>query len=150
MKIVVQRSKKACVRVNEKTVGSISHGLMLLVGLTDSDTLADLKFCAKKVANLRIFDDSEGKMNLSIKDVSGEILSISQFTLYGNTEKGNRPSFIKAARPEVARPLYEKFNELLEIEHGLHVETGEFGAMMDIDFINDGPVTLLIESPQKQ
>lgn len=146
MRIVVQRAKNARVIVDEKTVGEIDHGLMLLVGITHDDTVEDINYCAKKVANLRIFDDALGKMNLSIKDVGGGILSISQFTLYGNTEKGNRPSFIGAARSEMAEPLYQQFNKVLQLEHGLQVETGIFGAMMDVDFVNDGPVTLIIES----
>ena len=146
MKIVVQRAKNAKVIVDEKVVGEIDHGLMLLVGITHNDASEDAKYCAKKIANLRIFDDHEGKMNLSVKDVGGEVLSISQFTLYGNVEKGNRPSYIKAARPEVANALYNEFNEILRESHGLQVETGVFGAMMDIDFINDGPVTLIVES----
>jgi D-tyrosyl-tRNA(Tyr) deacylase len=145
MKIIVQRAKHAKVIVDEKTVGAIEHGLMLLVGITHGDTLEEVNYCAKKVANLRIFDDEFGKMNLSVKDVGGGILSISQFTLYANAEKGNRPSFISAARPEVAEPLYHQFNEILQDEYGLQVETGVFGAMMDIDFINDGPVTLIVE-----
>ncbi|MCL1949621.1 MAG: D-aminoacyl-tRNA deacylase [Turicibacter sp.] len=146
MKIVVQRAKNAQVRVNDETVGQISHGLMLLVGITHNDTLKDLEYGAKKVANLRIFEDADGKMNLSVKDVGGHILSISQFTLYGETKKGNRPSFIEAARPETAKGLYDQFNEILREVHGLKVETGVFGAMMDVRFTNDGPVTLLVES----
>jgi len=146
MKIVVQRAKDAKVVVDGKVVGSIPHGLMLLVGITHDDTVENARFCAKKVANLRIFEDEDGVMNLSVKGVGGGVLSISQFTLYGNIEKGNRPSYIKAARPEVAEPMYEQFNEILRVEHGLQVETGVFGAMMDIDFTNDGPVTLIVES----
>jgi len=146
MRIVVQRAKGAKVIVDGEIVGAIDHGLMLLVGITHDDTKEFARFCAKKIANLRIFADDEGVMNLSVKDVGGGVLSISQFTLYGNVEKGNRPSYIKAARPEFAQPLYEEFNEILRVEHGLQVETGVFGAMMDIDFINDGPVTLLVES----
>ena len=146
MKIVVQRAKNAKVVVDSKTVGPIEQGLMLLVGITHTDTVEDALFCAKKIANLRVFEDEGGVMNLSVKDVGGGILSISQFTLYGNIEKGNRPSYIKAARPEFAEPLYNEFNEILRAEHGLQVETGVFGAMMDIDFINDGPVTLVVES----
>ena len=145
MKIVVQRAKDAKVVVDGKVVGAIDHGLMLLVGITHDDTVENARFCAKKIANLRIFEDDGGVMNLSVKDVGGGVLSISQFTLYGNVEKGNRPSYIKAARPEYAEPLYEEFNEILQVEHGLQVETGVFGAMMDIDFINDGPVTLIVE-----
>lgn len=146
MKIVVQRAKDAKVIVDKKVVGAVDHGLMLLVGITHDDTVEDAKYCAKKIANLRIFADDNGVMNLSVKDVNGGVLSISQFTLYGNIEKGNRPSYIKAARPEVAEPLYEEFNKILRSEHGLQVETGVFGAMMDIDFTNDGPVTLIVES----
>ena len=146
MKIIVQRAKDAKVTVDGQTVGAISHGLMLLVGMTHTDTSFDVRYCAKKIANLRIFEDDEGKLNLAVKDVGGEILSISQFTLYGNTEKGNRPSFTEAARPELAEPLYNEFNEILRAEHGIHVETGVFGAMMEIDFVNEGPVTLVVES----
>ena len=146
MKIVVQRAKDAKVVVDGEVVGEIEHGLMLLVGITHDDRIEDAKYCAKKIANLRIFEDDGGIMNLSVKDVCGGVLSISQFTLYGNIEKGNRPSYIKAARPEVAKALYNEFNEILRVEHGMHVETGVFGAMMDIDFINDGPVTLIVES----
>lgn len=146
MRIIVQRAKNARVIVDEKIVGAVDHGLMLLVGLAHDDTVMDVDYCAKKVAQLRIFDDEFGKMNLSVKDVGGGVLSISQFTLYGSTEKGNRPSFIGAARPEIAEPLYLRFNEILQFEHGIQVETGIFGAMMDVDFVNDGPVTLIVES----
>jgi len=146
MKIIVQRAKNAKVIVDGQIVGTISRGLMLLIGITHDDTLEDVKYCAKKVADLRIFEDDAGKMNLSVKDIGGSILSISQFTLYGSTEKGNRPSFTEAARPEVAAPLYEAFNEELRHTHHLQVETGVFGALMEIDFINDGPVTLVVES----
>ena len=146
MKIVVQRTRDAKVIIDEKIIGSIDYGLMLLVGITHDDTLEDVKYCANKIAKLRIFEDEMGKMNLSIKDVGGGILSISQFTLYGNVEKGNRPSFINAAPPEMAESIYHQLNRILQVEHGLKVETGVFGTMMDIDFINDGPVTLIIES----
>jgi len=149
MKIVVQRAKNARVVVDDQVVGAIDNGFVLLVGITHEDTLEDVKYCAKKIAGLRIFDDAEGKMNLSIKEVDGKILSISQFTLYGNIEKGNRPSFTCAARPEVAEPLYNQLNEILKTEYGLWVETGIFGAMMDVTFINNGPVTLIVESPSK-
>ena len=146
MRVIVQRATQAKVTVDGKVTGQIEHGLMLLVGLTHEDGLKDLEYCAKKVANLRIFEDEAGKMNLSVTDVSGAILSISQFTLYGETKKGNRPSFIEAARPEVAEPLYHQFNQILRDSYGLKVETGVFGAMMDVSFTNNGPVTLIVES----
>ena len=146
MRVVVQRARQAKVTVDGKVTGAIEHGLMLLVGITHEDTVKDLEYCAKKVANLRIFDDEQGKMNLSIKEVGGSILSISQFTLYGETKKGNRPSFIEAARPEVAEPLYHQFNQILRETYEIQVETGIFGAMMDVSFTNNGPVTLIVES----
>ncbi len=121
---------------------------MLLVGVTDGDTQKEAELLAKKVAQMRVFEDAEGKMNLALKDVDGAILSISQFTLYADCKKGNRPSFIKAARPETAAPLYDYFNELLRTEYGLQVETGRFGADMKVDFINDGPVTILLDTAE--
>ena len=146
MRVVVQRARQAKVTVDGKVTGAIEHGLMLLVGITHEDTVKDLEYCAKKVANLRILEDEQGKMNLSIKEVGGSILSISQFTLYGETKKGNRPSFIEAARPEVAEPLYHQFNQILRETYEIQVETGIFGAMMDVSFTNNGPVTLIVES----
>lgn len=148
MRVVVQRARQAKVTVDGKVTGAIEHGLMLLVGITHEDTVKDLEYCAKKVANLRIFEDEQGKMNLSIKEVGGSILSISQFTLYGETKKGNRPSFIAAARPETAIPLYEAFNTGLK-QRGIPVSTGKFGEDMDVSLVNDGPVTILIDSKNK-
>ncbi|ERI08875.1 D-aminoacyl-tRNA deacylase [Aneurinibacillus aneurinilyticus] len=145
MRVVVQRSKQASVTVHGEMTGKIDSGLVLLVGITHSDTKDDAEYVAEKIANLRIFEDGDGKMNRSVKDVDGAILSVSQFTLYGDTRKGRRPSFVDAARPEQAEPLYDFFNEKLR-EQGLRVETGIFGAMMEVALVNDGPVTLLIES----
>ena len=146
MKTVVQRCSRAEVRIGGETVGKIGKGFVLLVGITHEDTEKEVEWMAKKVAALRVFGDEEGKMNLAITDTGGSILSISQFTLYGDARKGNRPSFVNAARPEVAEPLYERFNTLLRTQYGLTVETGVFGADMQVDFINDGPVTILLET----
>lgn len=145
MRIVVQRSKEANVKVNNEIVGSITKGLVLLVGITHDDTREDAAFLADKVVNLRIFEDEQDKMNLSLLDVDGSILSVSQFTLYGDCRKGRRPNFMAAAKPDYALELYHHFNDLLRLK-GVQVETGEFGAMMDVQLINDGPVTLLLES----
>lgn len=145
MRVVVQRSKNAKVTVNGEITGQISKGLVLLVGVTHDDKEVDAVFLADKIANLRIFEDNAGKMNLSLLDVGGEILSVSQFTLYGDCRKGRRPNFMEAARPEQANQLYERFNSLLR-EKDIKVETGIFGAMMDVELINDGPVTLIVES----
>lgn len=149
MRIIVQRCSRAEVRIDGETVGQIGTGFLLLVGITHEDTKQEAEYLAKKVANMRIFNDAEGKMNLSLTDVGGAILSISQFTLYGNANKGNRPSFIKAAPPEVAEPLYAYFNTLLRELYGLTVETGRFGADMKVDFVNDGPVTILLDSADR-
>lgn len=148
MKVVVQRAKRAKVTVNGETVGSIGHGLVLLVGVTHSDTIEDVAFVADKIAHLRIFEDESGKMNLSVLDVGGEILSMSQFTLYGDCRKGRRPNFMEAAKPDHALPIYEALNEALR-QKGIRVETGKFGAMMEVELINDGPVTLIVESKEK-
>ncbi|RAU93065.1 D-aminoacyl-tRNA deacylase [Paenibacillus sp. YN15] len=145
MRIVVQRCKEASVTVEGKVTGAIGPGLALLVGITHEDIEEDARFAAEKIANLRIFEDDGGKMNLSVLETGGAILSVSQFTLYGDCRKGRRPNFMAAARPEQAEPLYERFNALLR-EQGLQVETGIFGAMMDVSLINDGPVTLIVET----
>ncbi|MBE1554607.1 D-aminoacyl-tRNA deacylase [Sporosarcina limicola] len=145
MRVVLQRSGPASVRVDGEVTGSIDKGYVLLVGITHSDTEEDAAYIAKKIAGLRLWEDSEGKMNRSILEVDGAILSVSQFTLYGDVKKGRRPSFIDAARPEQAKPLWETFNRRLE-EEGLHVQTGIFGAMMAVELVNDGPVTICIDS----
>jgi D-tyrosyl-tRNA(Tyr) deacylase len=145
LKVVVQRVRSASVNVDGKTVGKIDQGLVLLVGVAESDSEADIEFVANKCAELRIFQDDQQKMNLSLIDIEGEILSISQFTLLGDTRKGRRPSFIKAADPDKAEAFYTYFNQILT-NKGIKVETGVFGAMMDVALINDGPVTLIVES----
>lgn len=144
MKVVVQRSKKSSVSINNKIVGKIDKGLVILVGFTDGDSLKDIDYIVKKIVNLRIFDDDNGVMNKSIKDVSGSILSISQFTLYAETKKGNRPSYIKAMNGNDATKLYDIFND--KLREYINVETGEFGADMMVSISNDGPVTIIIES----
>lgn len=145
MRVVLQRSKEAKVEVDGKVVGAIEKGFVLLVGITHSDQLEDAKYLADKIAHLRVFEDENEKMNHSILDRGGAILSISQFTLYGDTRKGRRPNFMNAAKPDQAKELYEQFNSLLR-NHGLSVETGIFGAMMDVHLVNDGPVTLILDS----
>jgi D-tyrosyl-tRNA(Tyr) deacylase len=147
LRVVVQRVRTASVCVNNKVVGKIEQGLLLLIGVSDTDSKSDVEFVANKCAELRIFPDNEGKMNRSVLDVGGEILAISQFTLLGDTRKGRRPSFIKAAKPEIAEDYYCYFNQILN-QKGLHVETGIFGAMMDVELINAGPVTLIIDSKE--
>ncbi|AND41624.1 MULTISPECIES: D-aminoacyl-tRNA deacylase [Cytobacillus] len=145
MRVVVQRSKEASVTVDGKTVGSIKKGFVLLVGVTHEDKEEDAAFLADKIANLRVFEDENGKMNFSLLDQEGEILSVSQFTLYGDCRKGRRPNFMEAASPAHAVNIYDAFNRYLEAK-GLKVETGVFGAMMDVQLTNDGPVTLILES----
>jgi D-aminoacyl-tRNA deacylase len=148
MRVVVQRAKHASVTVNSEIVGSIEFGLVLLVGVTHQDTEEDAAFVADKIAHLRIFEDESGKMNRSLLDVGGAILSVSQFTLYGDCRKGRRPNFMEAAKPDHALRIYEAFNEELR-KKGILVETGQFGAMMDVALTNDGPVTLIVESKEK-
>ncbi|MGE6615041.1 D-tyrosyl-tRNA(Tyr) deacylase [Bacillus mycoides] len=145
MRVVLQRSKEASVTVDGEIVGQIPFGLTLLVGITHEDTEKDATYIAEKIANLRIFEDESGKMNHSVLDMKGQVLSISQFTLYGDYRKGRRPNFMDAAKPDYAEHLYDFFNEEVR-KQGLHVETGQFGAMMDVSLINDGPVTLIVES----
>ncbi|MCX2738766.1 D-aminoacyl-tRNA deacylase [Pontibacter anaerobius] len=150
MRIVIQRVTQAAVEIEGSTKGQIGPGLLLLAGFTSDDTEEDLKWMAGKVAALRIFSDDEGKMNLSVKDVDGDVLVISQFTLYANTKKGNRPSYINAAPPAVSIPLYERFVQLMEEAMGKPVQTGEFGADMKVSLLNDGPVTITIDTKNKE
>lgn len=147
MRLVVQRVTSASVKVGEEITGAINEGYMVLVGVTHEDAEEDVHYLAEKLAHLRIFEDENGKMNHSLLDVKGSVLSVSQFTLYGDTRKGRRPNFMKAAKPDVANSLYECFNETLR-EKGIHVETGRFGAMMDVSLTNSGPVTMLMDSKE--
>ena len=144
MRVLLQRVSRAEVRVAGRVTGAVGRGYCLLVGFTGGDTHAAVEWMADKVHGLRLFQDDEGKMNLALDDVGGAVLVVSQFTLYGDASKGRRPSFIDAARPDVAIPLYERFIAALR-ERGLIVATGEFGAMMDVELVNDGPVTLMLE-----
>ena len=145
MRAVLMKVRSASVRVEGKTVGKIGQGYLILLGVTHEDTEAQCRKLADKLCSLRIFDDENDKINLSLDDVGGEILVISQFTLYGNCRKGRRPEFLRAARPETAIPLYEKFVALCR-EKGYHVETGEFGAHMEVESVNDGPFTLVVDT----
>lgn len=144
MKLVIQRVKNAKVEVDNKIVGKIEKGFLVLIGITHEDTEKEVDYLAKKLCNLRVFTDQNDKMNLSLKEVNGELLIVSQFTLYGDCQQGNRPSFIEAARPEKAEPLYESFCDKCA-EYGINVQKGIFGADMQISLLNDGPVTILIE-----
>ena len=150
MRILIQRVKKASVTVAEKLISEIGQGYLILLGIEAEDTQEDINWLCGKIAKLRIFSDAHGAMNTSILDIAGEALVVSQFTLHASTKKGNRPSFIKAARPEIAVPLYEAFVIQLEKELGKKVQTGEFGAMMDVALVNDGPVTISIDSKNKE
>ena len=149
MIVIIQRVSEASVKVEGDVIGAIGKGLMVLVGFEDADTEEDLVWMAGKVINLRIFDDDNGIMNLSVKDVSGELLIVSQFTLHASTKKGNRPSYIKAAKPDISIPLYEQFVALLDEQIDSEVQTGEFGADMKVSLVNDGPVTIYIDSKNK-
>ncbi len=150
MRVVIQRVRQASVEIDAKLFSNIENGLLILLGIEETDNEEDINWLCGKIARLRVFDDAEGVMNLSIQEVKGELLVVSQFTLHASTKKGNRPSYIKAARPETAIPLYEKFVEILKSETGLGVKTGSFGAMMQVSLVNDGPVTILIDSKQKE
>jgi D-aminoacyl-tRNA deacylase len=150
MRVVIQRVSSASVSVNKKVIGSCAKGLLILVGIEEGDTQEDVKWLSAKIVNLRIFNDAEDKMNLSLKDVNGEMLVVSQFTLHASTKKGNRPSYILAARPEKALPLFNTFVEMLKNESGKSVATGEFGAHMEVNLVNDGPVTIIIDTKNKE
>ncbi|WP_439881590.1 D-aminoacyl-tRNA deacylase [Pontibacter sp. MBLB2868] len=149
MRIVIQRVTQASVEIDNQIKGQIGNGLLLLAGFTPDDTEEDLKWMAGKVAQLRIFNDDQGKMNLSVLDVQGDVLLISQFTLYANTKKGNRPSYINAAPPAIAIPLYERFIGLIQDALGKQIQTGEFGADMKVSLLNDGPVTIVMDTKNK-
>ena len=150
MRTIVQRVREASVAVDAKCVVEIGQGMLLLVGFEDADTPDDLEWTAQKVANLRIFDDAEGVMNRSVKDVEGELLVVSQFTLYASVKKGNRPSYIRAAKPDIAIPLYESFCETMSQYLRKRVKTGIFGADMKVSLVNDGPVTIVIDTKYKE
>ena len=150
MRIIIQRVREASVTIDAKLHSAIGQGMMILVGIEDADTDEDIAFLTKKVANMRIFDDAEGVMNRSVLDIDGEILVVSQFTLHASTKKGNRPSYIKAAKPDISIPLYEKFCAELSIALGKPVKTGVFGADMQCALINDGPVTIFMDSKNKE
>ncbi|MFA8299521.1 MAG: D-aminoacyl-tRNA deacylase [Hyphomicrobiales bacterium] len=150
MRVVIQRVSSASVTIDQKTKSEINHGLLILLGIEHEDEQADIDWLCAKISKLRIFNDEDGIMNKSIQDVEGDIIVVSQFTLHANTKKGNRPSYIKAARPEVAIPLYEKFVECLNQKSSRNVYTGEFGADMKVALVNDGPVTIMIDSKRKE
>ena len=149
MKGVLQRVSSASVTISEKIVAQIDNGLLVLVGIEDSDSQVDIHWLCQKIVNLRIFGDENNVMNLSVKDSQGDIIVVSQFTLHANTKKGNRPSYIKASKPEIAIPLYENFVQQMELELGKKIQTGKFGADMKVALVNDGPVTIIIDSKNK-
>lgn len=150
MKAVIQRVLQSSVTIDQKIVAQIEQGLLVLVGIEDADTKEDIDWLTSKIANLRIFGDENQVMNLSVKDIKGEMLVVSQFTLHALTKKGNRPSYIKAARPEIAVPLYESFVQQMEIDLGKKIQTGQFGADMKVALLNDGPVTIIIDTKNKE
>ena len=150
MKAVIQRVSSSSVTINTKIVAEIQKGLLVLVGIEDADNQEDINWLTSKIANLRIFGDENEVMNLSIKDIDGEMIVVSQFTLHAATKKGNRPSYIKASKPEIAIPLYESFVHQMEVELGKKIQTGQFGADMKVSLINDGPVTIIIDTKNKE
>jgi D-aminoacyl-tRNA deacylase len=150
MRALIQRVRKSSVSIDGKIFSEIGQGMLILLGIEEADTKEDIEWLVGKLTKLRIFDDTDGIMNLCLGDIKGEFLVVSQFTLHASTKKGNRPSYIKAARPETAIPLYERFIESLKKESGLNVATGVFGAMMDVELMNDGPVTIMIDSKSRE
>jgi D-tyrosyl-tRNA(Tyr) deacylase len=150
MRAVIQRVTSASVTIDGKVRSSIGNGLLILLGVEDADSAEDISWLSGKIVNLRIFNDANGVMNLSVKEVNGEIIVVSQFTLHASTKKGNRPSYIKAAKPEIAIPLYERFVKQMESDLGRSVQTGEFGADMKVQLLNDGPVTIIVDSKNKE
>jgi D-aminoacyl-tRNA deacylase len=150
MKAVIQRVTKASVTIEGKINGQIGHGLLVLMGIEDADTDEDIDWLSSKIVNLRIFNDDNGVMNISVKDIAGDILLISQFTLHASTKKGNRPSYIKASKPEIAIPIYEKMITQLSIDLDKKIQTGIFGADMKVELLNDGPVTIIIDTKNKE
>ena len=150
MKAVIQRVSQSSVTINNEIVAQIQQGLLVLVGIEDADNQEDINWLTSKIANLRIFEDENEVMNLSLKDIDGEMIVVSQFTLHALTKKGNRPSYIKASKPEIAIPLYESFVKQMEIELGKKVQTGQFGADMKVSLVNDGPVTIIIDTKNKE
>ncbi len=150
MRVVIQRVKKASVRINKEIYSEIGPGLLVFAGIEDEDTIEDIEWLSGKIVQLRIFDDTNGVMNLSVLETGGNILVVSQFTLHAKTKKGNRPSYIKAANPSIAIPLYNDFTSKLSDLLGKKISTGEFGAMMEVELLNDGPVTILIDSKNRE
>ena len=150
MRAVIQRVSKVSVTINNKIHSQINNGLLVLLGIEDADTVEDIEWLSGKIINLRIFNDENGVMNVSVKDINGDILVVSQFTLHASTKKGNRPSYIKASKPEFAIPMYEKFVKQLSIDFGKTIVTGIFGADMKVELLNDGPVTIVIDSKNRE
>ena len=150
MRAVILRVSKARVTIKEKINGQIENGLLVLIGIEDADTDEDIEWLSARIVNLRIFNDEKGVMNISVKDISGNILLISQFTLHASTKKGNRPSYIRASKPDIAIPLYEKMIKQLSIDLGNEIQTGVFGADMKVELLNDGPVTIVIDTKNKE
>lgn len=149
MKVVIQRVSSASVTISENIVAQIDNGLLVLVGIEEEDSQEDINWLSQKIINLRIFSDENDVMNVSVKEILGDIIIVSQFTLHASTKKGNRPSYIKASKPEMAIPMYEKFIQQMELELGKKIQTGKFGADMKVAMVNDGPVTIIIDSKNK-